>query len=736
MNVGRWTIDLPTQVLIGMVAGIGAGFFFGESVAGLNLIGDAFLRLIQMPVIPYIVVSLIGSLGRLNYSEARQIFFKGGLVLVIFWAIMVTVLLAIPLGFPAWQSASFFNESLLEDSPGINLIELFIPSNPFESMAETTIPAIVLFSSALGFSLISFEEKAKRSLLEILSTLSDGLMRITALVARLTPIGVFAILASSFGTLPLDAFRRLGVYVVIQAVIAVFLSFWVLPRLISLLTPLSCGSVLRAFKTPLITAFATANLLIVLPLIVERSRDLLDEIDPSGGAQSDDTASALNVLVPLSFVFPSLGKLLSLAFVPFAAWYNGSSLAATEYPVFLITGLASFFGDVVIAMKFLFQLLSIPQTMLQLFVTVDQISAARFGTLLAGMNTIALALLATCLINGWLRVRRRRLVTFCWTSPLFLLILLGMIHGFFTYIIPHTYAKDKVLEELQLLRFPEPRSVRVYDSPPLPLPIPPDGGSRLGLIRQRNVLRACYLRDDYPSAYRNGKGDLVGFDVEMAHLLAQDLGTPLELVPLMNLKESHADELSDRLNQGYCDLAVTTTPITPERTEVMNLSRPLMKFTASFLVKNRDQQKFSRWSDLRKAGSLKIGYQDTNDYYKAKILGLLPEVELLPLRHVDEVLSGTYALDAAVVSAEQGSAWTIRFPQYSVAIPKPILSVPVSYALPHGDETWRDWFNAWMELKKQDGTVQSLFDYWVKGRTKAVEAPRWSVIRNVLHWQN
>ena len=48
-----------------------------------------------------------------------------------------------------------------------------------------------------------------------------------------------------------------------------------------------------------------------------------------------------------------------------------------------------------------------------------------------------------------------------------------MIHGFFTYIIPHTYAKDKVLEELQLLRFPEPRSVRVYDSPPPLSPLLP-----------------------------------------------------------------------------------------------------------------------------------------------------------------------------------------------------------------------------------------------------------------------
>lgn len=42
--------------------------------------------------------------------------------------------------------------------------------------------------------------------------------------------------------------------------------------------------------------------------------------------------------------------------------------------------------------------------------------------------------------------------------------------------------------------------------------------------------------------------------------------------------------------------------------------------------------------------------------------------------------------------------------------------------------------NSWIELKKSDGTVQQLYDYWVLGREAEQLGPRWSVIRDVLGW--
>ena len=54
----------------------------------------------------------------------------------------------------------------------------------------------------------------------------------------------------------------------------------------------------------------------------------------------------------------------------------------------------------------------------------------------------------------------------------------------------------------------------------------------LDRMRTRGMLRVGYIEDSVPYAFFNTAGDLVGFDVEMAHQLARDLGVGLELVPI------------------------------------------------------------------------------------------------------------------------------------------------------------------------------------------------------------
>ena len=74
-------------------------------------------------------------------------------------------------------------------------------------------------------------------------------------------------------------------------------------------------------------------------------------------------------------------------------------------------------------------------------------------------------------------------------------------------------------------------------------------------------------------------------------------------------------------------------------------------------------------------------------------------------------------------------------PEFGVVVPKPPFdSVPAAYVLPLGEPEWHDTINGWITLKRVDGTVQELFDYWVLGREAETREPRWSVIRDELHW--
>jgi Na+/H+-dicarboxylate symporter len=83
----RRRLGITTQVFIGLGLGMLVGVFFGEAVAFLQLGGDIFIALLQMTVIPYVVVALIASLGRLTLDEAKHLGLKAGGVLLLLWII-------------------------------------------------------------------------------------------------------------------------------------------------------------------------------------------------------------------------------------------------------------------------------------------------------------------------------------------------------------------------------------------------------------------------------------------------------------------------------------------------------------------------------------------------------------------------------------------------------------------------------------------------------------------------
>ena len=115
---------------------------------------DAFIQLLQMTVLPYVLLSLIAGLGGLSYQQAAALARKGGAVLVLLWTVGVTMVLLMPLAFPNWQTASFFSATLIQQPPTFNFLSLYIPANPFYSLSNNIVPAVVVFSVFVGVALI------------------------------------------------------------------------------------------------------------------------------------------------------------------------------------------------------------------------------------------------------------------------------------------------------------------------------------------------------------------------------------------------------------------------------------------------------------------------------------------------------------------------------------------------------------------------------------------------------
>jgi Na+/H+-dicarboxylate symporter len=188
----------------------------------------------------------ITSLGRLTIDDAKALAVKAGAVLLTLWAIGLIVILSSPLAFPDWPSASFFSTSQIQEPAAVNFLQLYIPSNIFASLSNAIVPAIVVFSILFGVALI--QVPLKERIVYTLATVGDTLMTITGFIGRLAPYGVFAITASAAGTIDINELARLQVYIVIYIALSLILSLWIIPALIASLTPLSYGSVLRAFR--------------------------------------------------------------------------------------------------------------------------------------------------------------------------------------------------------------------------------------------------------------------------------------------------------------------------------------------------------------------------------------------------------------------------------------------------------------------------------------------------------
>jgi hypothetical protein len=165
----------------------------------------------------------------------------------------------------------------------------------------------------------------------------------------------------------------------------------------------------------------------------------------------------------------------------------------------------------------------------------------------------------------------------------------------------------------------------------------------------------------------------------------------------------------------------------------MAFSNSYMDQTLAFIVKDHRRGQFSSRDAIRRLKAPRIGVPNVQ-YYIDKVHRYMPQATITVLNSAKEFFEKHgEELDALVFSAEAGSAWSLLYPAYTVVIPQPdVLAVPLAYPMPRGDPEWVNFINAWIELKRKDKTIASLYDYWILGKNVVPKQPRWSVLHNVL----
>jgi Na+/H+-dicarboxylate symporter/ABC-type amino acid transport substrate-binding protein len=716
-------MGFTAKILIGLGLGAGVGLFLGERAEPFRFVGDAFVRLLEMTVLPYLTVSLVGGIGRLDPRQAKTLFLRVGTITLVLWAVALGVVLLMPLAFPAIQTASFFSTTLVEDRPAVDLVSLYVPSNPFNSLANSVVPAVVVFSIVVGAALMNAPRKER--LLDSLAVLEDALARANRFLIRLTPIGVFAIAAHFTGTVDLGQLARLRVYLIAYGVMALFVALYVLPVLIACVTPIPARRVLRSMRDVLITAFMTGDLFVVLPTLIDRCKELLAEV------VSDEQDRALpEVIVPAFYNFPNVAKIMSLSFVLFAAWYSETALRLVDYPRLVVAGVVSLFGSVTGAIPFLLDLARVPMDTFQLFIATSVLNS-RVGTIAAAMHMVVIAIVGTYALRGGLRISPARIAReLLVAAGLAGLIVVGL--GLtFRAMGAGEYEGDRLARGMGLLRPPAEPAVILRQVPdPLPLPEGP-GASVLDAVKKRGLVRVGYVEGQAPYTFFNARGELVGFDVEMAYTLASDLGVALELAPVPR------EGLAGALEAGRYDLVMGGVFMITRRVGQLDFSPPYLDETLSFVVRDYRRAEFSSAAWVRGQEGLRVAAPDL-PYFLTVLRREFPNLEVIPvpMRDVEGFLSGQGApVDAVCLTAERGSFLTLLHPAFAVAVPKPLdIRLPLAYPVSRHDLEMTRYLATWIDLKKKDGTIQALYEHWILGRDPGSGKHRWSILRDVLHY--
>ena len=714
-------MSFTLKILFGLALGILTGIFLGELAAPFTIGGEVYIGLLQMTVLPYIVVSLISNIGGISWSERRGLIVAAMVVLVCLLLLGVAVLVVVPVAFPIWDSASFFSASLIAAPKTIDFVALYIPSNPFASLANNLVPASVLFSIMLGIGIGGIP--GKEGLLRMLDVLASGLNEINKIVIKLTPIGVFAIAAGTAGTISLAEVGKLQAYLVTYTVIAFTLSFVVLPLLVAAVTPFKYRDLLSIPRDTLITIFAAAKIIVVLPQLVENIKELFRRYE----LEDEEVSHGAEILLPLAYPFPNLGTFTILMFVPFSAWYLGSSLDMSDQLVFYGSAFLSSFVAPIIGIPFLLDILKIPADMMELFV-MSTVYTDRIRVVLGAVHLLSLAIVVLAYNRGVFKLSMRRLSKALLISAL---VFFGSLLGVRVYLstaIDSNYSLDQELVTMRWMN--RPVDARQYKGD-LPPPEPGVGAvGRLAIIERRGSLRVGYLKDSLPFAFRNDKGEVVGFDVEMAHHLATDLDVELELVRIKR------EDISKLFKTGQVDIVMSGLAVTPTRARQWVFGAAPMDLTLGFLVPDHQRKKFTDMEALRLRKDLTLGVVQSDPAFNRWMQQGLPQAEIVEIPSPRLFLKGEREdLDAVIYSAEGGSAWTLIYPNYSIVVPQQsLVKVAMGYPLPGGDAEWSGFITTWVEMNTKNGLVDKLFQHWIGGGGAKPIEPRWSVIRDVLHW--
>ena len=266
-----------------MIIGIVAGIFMGEDASIFKPLGDFFIQLIKMLVVPLVFVSIVS--GAAALGETKSAGLVGGLsICYMMITTVISISVALMLGAifqpganvaadgmtAITQAGEAAAESAAPATAGFwDTVIGMIPANPIEALSTGNILQIIIFGLFFGFGISALAAEKRRMLTNGLNNILEALIWCIGKVMYVAPFGVFGLIADATGTFGFDILMQVANVLWLDLIAVAIIGLGLYPLTVALLSRVSLKSYFREMIKPQIVSFSTASSLATLPVNME-----------------------------------------------------------------------------------------------------------------------------------------------------------------------------------------------------------------------------------------------------------------------------------------------------------------------------------------------------------------------------------------------------------------------------------------------------------------------------------
>lgn len=271
-NLGVW-------IIIAMIVGIIVGVFMGPDASAFKPLGDLFIQLIKMLVVPLVFVSIISGAAALGETKSAGLI---GTVSIGYMLITTVISIALALLF-----GELFQPGVSVDQTTVTSLAAtyetadtaapvamgfwdtvigMIPANPIEALTSGNILQIIIFGLFFGFGVSALAQEKRQKMCNGLNTILEALIWCIGKVMFVAPLGVFGLIADATGTFGFEVLLQVANVLWIDIIVILIIGLGLYPLTVALFSRVKLKDYFRAMIKPQIVSFSTASSLATLPV--------------------------------------------------------------------------------------------------------------------------------------------------------------------------------------------------------------------------------------------------------------------------------------------------------------------------------------------------------------------------------------------------------------------------------------------------------------------------------------